>query len=247
MLRTFWVAIAAVAVTIPLSSAVTIIALFRNTSPLIEKIVRLWARSIVRAAGIDLRTENLEAIDPDKRYVLVANHHSYFDIPCIFTAIPQPIRFMAKQSLFKIPIFGWSIARAGFIPIDRKNKSKAKASFDLAVERIRKGNTIVIFPEEGRSRERAMREFKSGAFLLALKSDRPIIPVAIDGTYDVYNAKSRLIRPGRVTIKVGTVLPTEGLRVRDKERLLTESRAQIQTMLFGSAEGPAPAASEPPA
>ena len=247
MLRTFWVAIAAVAVTIPMASAVILVAIFRNTSPLIDKIIRLWARSLVRAAGIDLQTENLDRIQPDQRYILVANHHSYFDIPCIFTAVPQPIRFMAKQSLFKIPIFGWSIARAGFIPIDRKNKSKAKQSFDLAADRIRKGNTIVIFPEEGRSRERTMREFKSGAFLLALKSDRPIVPVAIDGTYDVYNAKSRFIRAGRVTIKVGTVLPTEGLRVRDKERLLTESRAQIQTMLFGSAEGPDPKASAPPA
>ncbi|PYQ27863.1 MAG: 1-acyl-sn-glycerol-3-phosphate acyltransferase [Acidobacteria bacterium] len=246
MLRTFWVAIAAVFVTIPLSSAVIIVALFRNTSPLIDKIVRLWARSLVRAAGIDLRTENLDALEPDQRYILVANHYSYFDIPCVFAAIPQPIRFMAKQSLFKVPIFGWSIARAGFIPIDRKDRSKAKKSFDLAAERVRKGNTIVIFPEEGRSRERTMREFKSGAFLLALKSDRTIVPIAIDGTYDVYNAKSRFIRAGRVTVKVGTPLPTEGLRVRDKERLLTESRAQIQTMLFGRAEDPAPAASALP-
>lgn len=247
MLRTFWVAIAAVFVTIPYASAVIVVAIFRNTSPLIDKIVRLWARSLVRAAGIDLHTENLDAIKPDERYILVGNHYSYFDIPCVFAAISQqPIRFMAKQSLFKIPIFGWSIARAGFIPIDRKDRSKAKKSFDLAAERVRKGNTIVIFPEEGRSRERTMREFKSGAFLLALKSGRTIVPIAIDGTWDVYNAKSRFIRAGRVTVKVGTPLPTEGLKVRDKERLLTESRAQIQTMLFGKAEDPAPAASALP-
>jgi 1-acyl-sn-glycerol-3-phosphate acyltransferase len=248
MLRTFWVAIVAVAVTILFGTAVLVVAMVSSSSPWIDRIIRLWARSLVRAAGIELRTENLDAIKPDERYILVANHYSYFDIPCIFAAVSQqPIRFMAKQSLFKIPIFGWSIGRAGFIPIDRKNKSKAKQSFDLAVQRIRKGNTIVIFPEEGRSRERTMRPFQSGAFLLALKSDRPIVPIAIDGTYDVYNAKSRLIRAGRVTVKAGTVLPTEGLKVRDKERLLTESRAQIQTMLFGSAEDPAPAASEPPA
>ena len=74
---------------------------------------------------------------------------------------------MAKKSLFSIPIFGWAIGRAGFIPIDRKNRRTAVKSFDLAVERIRKGNTIVIFPEEGRSRELAMRPFQRGAFLLA--------------------------------------------------------------------------------
>src|SRR5436189_1222658 len=196
MLRTFWVAITAVFVTIPLSSAVIIVALFRNTSPLIDKIVRLWARSLVRAAGIDLRTENLDALEPDQRYILVANHYSYFDIPCVFAAIPQPIRFMAKISLFKIPIFGWALGRSGFIPIDRKNRRTAVKSFDLAVQRIRKGNTVVVFPEEGRSRERAMRPFQRGGFLLALRSGLPILPVAIVRTYAVYRGGARRGRLG---------------------------------------------------
>ena len=246
MLRTIWVAFAAVFVTVPLAASVLLVAIIRSTSPWIDRIMRLWARLIIHAAGIDLHTENLGVIDPDRRYVLVANHNSYFDIPCVFAAVPQPIRFMAKASLFKIPIFGWALGRAGFIPIDRKNRRTAVKSFDLAAERIRKGNTIVIFPEEGRSRERAMRPFQRGAFLLALKAEQPIVPLAIDGTYDVYNPKSRYIRPGRVTVKAGTLIPTAGLTLRDKERLLTESRAQIQTMLFGSAEGPAPAESAPP-
>ena len=247
MLRLIWVAFAAVVVTIPLATTTLVIAAVRSTSPWIEPVIRLWARLIVRAAGVDLRTENLDTIRPDQRYILVANHYSYLDVPCIFAAVPQPIRFMAKISLFKIPIFGWSIRRAGFIPIDRKNRRTAVKSFDLAAERIRKGNTIVIFPEEGRSREKTMRPFQRGAFLLALKAERTIIPIAIDGTYEVYNARKHAVRPGRVTIRVGTPIPTAGLSLRDKERLLTESRAQIQTMLFGSAEDPAPAASAPPA
>src|SRR4029078_4489492 len=107
---------------------------------------------------------------------------------------------MAKASLFKIPIFGWAIARAGFIPIDRKNRRTAVKSFDLAGERIRRGNTIVIFPEEGRSRERQMRPFQRGAFLLALKSELPIVPLAVDGTYDVMRAGALRVKPGRVTI-----------------------------------------------
>jgi len=218
-----------------------------STSPWVDRIIRLWARIMVRAAGIDLRTENIDVLRSDQRFVLVANHYSYFDIPCVLAAVPQPIRFMAKASLFKIPFFGWAIGRAGFIPIDRKNRRTAVKSFDLAAERIRKGNTIVIFPEEGRTRERAMRPFQRGAFLLALKSERTIMPIAIDGTYDVLNARAKRITPGRVTIKGGTPIPTAGLTLRDKERLLTESRAQIHAMLFGRAEDPAPAASAPPA
>src|SRR5258706_14718234 len=157
MLRTVWAAIVAILVTIPLAITVMVIALLSSSSPWIDPVIRLWARLILWGAGIDIRGEGIETIDRHKRYILIANHHSYFDIPCIFAAIPQPIRFMAKKSLFGIPIFGWAIGRAGFIPIDRKNRRTAVKSFDLAGQRIPKGNTIAIFPQEARSREAATR------------------------------------------------------------------------------------------
>jgi 1-acyl-sn-glycerol-3-phosphate acyltransferase len=239
MLRTLWVALVTLVVTIPIASAVIVVALVKSNSGLIDPMIRFWAWLLIKAAGIDLRVEGLERVDPKQRYILIGNHYSYFDIPCIFVAVSsQPIRFMAKVSLFKIPIFGWAIGRAGFVPIDRKNRRTAVKSFDLAVQRIRKGNTVVVFPEEGRSRERTMRPFQRGGFLLALRSELPILPIAIDGTYDVYSANAKWIRPGPVTIRVGTPIPTAGLTVRDKDRLLEESRQQILQML--SAAPPAP-------
>lgn len=254
MLRIIWLGIVAFAVTLPLATLTLLIAAIKSTSPWIDRVVRLWGRSLVYAAGVDLHTENIETIRNDERYVLVANHYSYLDIPCILTAIPQPIRFMAKISLFKIPIFGWALARAGFIPVDRKNRKTAKSSFDLAAERIRKGNTIVIFPEEGRSRQRQMRPFQRGAFLLALKAERTIVPIAIDGTFDVFPAIRWRVTPGRVTLRVGRPIPTEGMSVRNKSHLLEDAREQIQTMLFGATpappsppEDPHPATSAPPA
>jgi len=138
---------------------------------------------------------------------------------------------MAKKSLFSIPIFGWAIGRAGFIPIDRKNRRTAVKSFDLAVNRIRKGNTIVIFPEEGRSREWAMRPFQRGAFLLAIRSELPILPLAIDGTYDAFRAGAKRITPGVVTVRVGTPIETVGVSVRAKDSLGEQSRAQIEALL----------------
>jgi 1-acyl-sn-glycerol-3-phosphate acyltransferase len=234
MLRILWLAIVAVFVTIPLSSATIVVAMFRSTSPKIDWIVRTWGSLLVKAAGIDLRVENVERIDRNQRYILVANHYSYLDIPCIVAAIPQPIRFMAKVSLFKIPIFGWSLDRAGFIPIDRKNRRTAVKSFDLAADRIRKGNTIVIFPEEGRSKTREMRPFQRGAFLLALKSEKTIVPLAIDSTFDVFPVGAKRVKPGIVTIRVGTPIETAGRSLRDKGMLLEEARTQVETMLFGA-------------
>ncbi len=235
MLRTLWVFVVAVSVTIPASLTVMAIALFSSTSPLIDPVIRIWARAIIRAAGIRLETENLDRIDPHRRYILVANHTSYFDIPCIYAAIPQPIRFLAKISLFKIPIFGWALGRAGFIPIDRKNRRTAVKSFDLAAARIRKGNTIVVFPEEGRSATREMRDFQRGGFLLAIKSEQPIVPLAIDGMFDVFPVGAKKVKPGRVVVRVGTPIPTAGVTVREKERLAQESRRQILAMLEGAA------------
>lgn len=244
MLRLVWLAVIAFLVTIPCALLTLTIAAVKSTSPLIEPVIRFWAKSIVRAAGITLRTENVESLETGKRYILVANHYSYLDIPCIFAAVRQPIRFMAKASLFQIPIFGWAIGRAGFIPIDRKNRKTAKKSFDLAADRIRKGNTIVIFPEEGRTRQREMRPFQRGAFLLALKSEKTIVPVALDGTYEVFPATRWSVKPGIVTIKVGTPIETAEMKLRDKDRLLTESRAQIHQMLFGRPEPQPPALPE---
>lgn len=237
MLRLIWLAIVAVAVTIPAASATIAISAVHSASPAIDRVIRWWARALVRAAGIDLHTENLDRLDPEKRYILVGNHHSYLDIPCILASVPQPIRFMAKVSLFHIPLFGWSLARAGFIPIDRKNRRTAVKSFDLAAERIRKGNTIVIFPEEGRSRQRPMRPFQRGAFLLALKSEKTIMPIALDGTYDVWPATRWSVRPGRVTVKAGTPIETAGVSLKERDRLAAEARAQIEAMLPGGAEG----------
>lgn len=231
MLRTIWVALTAVVVSIPIGIAVIAAAIVSTRAAFLEKLIRLWAWLIVRAAGIDLRIEGVERLDPAKRYVVVANHYSYFDIPCIITAIPQPIRFMAKKSLFSIPIFGWALGRAGFIPVDRQNRRTAVKSFDLAAKRIRKGNTVVVFPEEGRSRTREMRPFQRGAFLLGLKSQLEMVPTAIDGTYEVFRVGAKRITPGRVTIRVGTPIATAGLALRDKERLAGEARAQIERML----------------
>lgn len=237
MWRTLWLAVVAIVTTIPFALLTTVIAFFRSHASFIDTLTRVWGRMLVNAAGIELHTENIERLDPAKRYILVCNHYSYLDIPCIFAAVPgQPIRFFAKVSLFRIPIFGWALDRAGFIPIDRKNRRTAVKSFDLAAERIRKGNTIVVFPEEGRSKYREMKPFQRGAFLLAIKSGKTIVPMALDSTFDVWPVGSFWkLTPGMVTLRVGTPIETEGLTVREKDRLLNEAQGQIQTMLFPAA------------
>lgn len=230
MIRTLWVAVVALVATFVCSLLVVLVSIFGSHSPLIDRIVRYWARSIVRSAGIRLSVEGEERIDWSRRYVLIANHHSYMDIPILVCAVPQPVRFMAKKTLFQIPVFGWGLKAGGFIPIDRKNRSTAAQSFGLAGERIRKGNTIVVFPEGGRSRRYQMEEFKKGAFLLALKSKLPILPAAIVGAFEVMPATRLKVVPGPVVVRLSPPIEPGEYSVRQMNDLVGHTRGLIDQM-----------------
>lgn len=236
MFRSLLVIIVAIVATLIFAPLTTFFALLMPRRHGVEWAMKGWGRWIVWAAGIDAVAEGLEKLDPNGQYVLVANHHSYLDIPCLLATIPISVRFMAKASLFQVPIFGWGLQSAGFIPIDRKDRSKAKAAFSLAVERIKRGNSIAIFPEEGRSKDRWMRPFQRGAFLLAIKSELPIVPMAIDGTFEVLPVGQIRIKPGRVTVRIGDPFETKDLAVRAKKEVMDRTRQSIGVLLYGSEE-----------
>ena len=231
MLRTLWVAIVAIAVTIFSASGVIAFSLVRPKSAWVDRLIRIWARTILSAAGVSIRTENEAALEPDRHYVIIANHCSYLDIPSLQAAINQPLRFMAKKSLFSIPLFGQALQISGFVPVDRNNRKTAVRSFDMAAAQIRTGRTVVVFPEEGRSRTRDMRPFQRGAFLLALRSGLPIVPVAIRGTFEVLPVGRLSIRPGTVTVVIGEPIDTAQWSIRRREELATLMREQISAML----------------
>jgi len=232
MLRGLYVVLITSLVTLITSPVVLLICTVRSTSPLVDRLVKFWARSIVLSAGLEIQGENLDRIERHKRYILIANHYSYLDIPCLLAAVDQPVRFLAKKSLFQVPLFGWALARSGFIPVDRKNRRTAVDSLNLAAERIRKGNSIAIFPEEGRTSSRELKPFQRGAFLLAIRSRIPIVPIAIDGTFEVLRVGKFAVTPGIVTVRAGSPIDTTSYSVRTKDALRDRTRTEIEAMLF---------------
>jgi 1-acyl-sn-glycerol-3-phosphate acyltransferase len=230
MLRTITTALVAIVATLIVAPTVTVIGIFRSNAPSIDRLIRRWARAIMRGAGQQVRVTGTANVDPEKRYIFVANHSSYLDIPVLLMTIPQPLRFMAKASLFKIPIFGTGLKATGFIPIDRKNRSKAKESLDLAAERIRKGNSIIIFPEEHRSHTREMQPFQRGAFLLALRAGLPLVPVAINGTFVAFPPGRLRVQSGRIHVVIGQPIDTSTISVRKKDQLMESVRSEITSM-----------------
>jgi 1-acyl-sn-glycerol-3-phosphate acyltransferase len=160
----------------------------------------------------------------------MSNHESWLDIPALLAAIPTQVRFLAKKSLFSIPFFGWAIASMGFIPVDRKNRREAIKSFEQAADRIRHGRPVLVFPEETRTMSEALLPFQRGGFLIALKAGLPIVPVGLDGPRRLLPKKSYLLRPGTITVRFGTPIPTAGLGVTAKGDLMERVRGQMEKL-----------------
>jgi 1-acyl-sn-glycerol-3-phosphate acyltransferase len=159
------------------------------------------------------------------------NHLSSVDIWAVFLAVPVPLRFIAKKQLGQIPLFGWAMRAGRFIFIDRQNAASARRSIDEAADRIRKGTSVVIFPEGTRSRDGRLAAFKKGGFHLAINSGADIVPVAIRGSREVMPRGSLLIRPGTVEIEIGEPIPTAGLRTEDRDAMVAKVHARVAEML----------------
>ena len=190
-------------------------------------VARYWSRMLLWFSWLPIDTHFETPLDPEGRYVYMANHQSLFDIPVLLATLPGQTRFLAKKSLFKIPIFGWAIAVGGFIPVDRRDRSTARDMFAEAIERLKAGVSLLIFPEETRSQDGKLHPFQRGGFLLAMKSGLPIVPVGLRGTFDVQPSKSFLIRPRRIVVAYGTPIPTAGVEVRGKRTLVADVRDEV--------------------
>ncbi len=198
-------------------------------------VARLWSRGLLAASGVRVRSTFERRLDPRRSYVFMANHLSHFDIPALIHTLPGQTRFMAKRSLFRIPVFGWAIRVGGFITIDREDLSRVRDSFAVAVERLREGASVLVFPEGTRSAGGGLLPFKRGGFLLALKSGLPIVPVGIAGSRAVRPKGGVAIRPGRIDVRYGAPIEVGGFGLRGKRDLADAVRERIAELAGAAA------------
>lgn len=188
---------------------------------------RWYGRTTLWACGA--RVEAVFEEDPATwgHCILMPNHQGLFDIPALLATLPGETRFLAKQSLFRIPVWGWALRTGGFIPVDRSDRSRAGETFRSAIDGLDQGVSILLFPEETRSLDGQLQQFKRGGFLMALRSGLPVVPVGIEGSYHLRRKKSWLIHPGKVTVHYGRAVSSEGLGLKDKKQLMTTVRTEI--------------------
>ena len=210
MIRTIFVMITVTIMTIIIGLSVIIVGLFNPYSQAVNVLGRLWSRSLLLAGGVKLIVEGLEHIDPGKSYVIMGNHQSHYDVPALFSIVKNlTIRFFTKKELFSIPLFGRAMKSAGMIQIDRSNREKAIDSMNLAVDRIHKGVSLVVFPEGTRSSDGNVHQFKKGGFVIAIKGKISILPVSISGSRFILKKHSSRIKPGTIKIVFSSPINTQ--------------------------------------
>lgn len=202
---------------------------------------RLWAHCLVASAWVRLEVEVDPAVDPERGYVFLANHQSYFDVPVLLACLPGQVRFAAKKNLFSIPVFGWSIRAAGFIPVDRENRRQAVEVYAIASKRIKSGASVLFFPEGTRSPDGRLHGFQRGGFLVAQKAGAAIVPVGVSGTFELLPRQRFSILPGPVRVRIGAPIETSEYPVSRKDELMERVRNEVAELAGLEAGEPGPA------
>ncbi|HLJ16729.1 MAG TPA: lysophospholipid acyltransferase family protein [Bryobacteraceae bacterium] len=215
-----------------------VVSLFESDGRKQIGVARLWARSLLWAAGLDVEIEGLENIACDSSYVFASNHLSYMDTPVVLTHIPVQFRFLAKKGLFQIPFLGTHLVRAGHIPVPREDARAAVRTLSLAADAIRRlGVSLLVFPEGGRSHTGELGLFKEGAAYLAIKAGVPVVPICVIGTRQVLPFGSGHFHRGPVRLRIGEPISTNGLTLRDRGLLTSKIRAEIVAVLDRQTSG----------
>src|SRR3954465_11560214 len=191
-----------------------------------DKAPRWWSSAVLWAVGIRIRVHGMQNITPSQPYIFASNHVSWFDVPALASALPR-YKFVAKAELFKVPIFGKAMRSAGMIEIQRDNRKAAFGAYEVAAERIRHGNSVVVFPEGTRGREYALRPFKKGPFVLAIAAGVPIVPVIVHGTIEIMRKGSLWAHPGTIDIHLLEPVEPAGVDYDHRETLMLKVRERM--------------------
>lgn len=191
-----------------------------------------WSRVGLMMAGVRLRVSGAEQVPTGEPVIFMGNHQGNFDILVLSRAIPRRFSWLAKEELFRIPLFGAAMRRAGYIPVDRSDGRKALRSLDAAAKRIKAGASVVIFPEGTRTADGSLLPFKKGGFILAERAGVPIVPFTINGSMGVNPRNTvRLVLGAEISVRFGAPIPTSGDGALKGQPLMDQVRASIEAGL----------------
>ncbi len=241
MVRAYLAAPLVAIVTTAIAAAVCLLAVFGPSRRVKATLTAWWARVVLAVCGARLTVVGKEHVSAGVPTFFVGIHQSALDIPILVSALDGKVRFMAKRSLFSIPLFGWALKIYGYVPIDRSHPRATLRSLDRAVERLRhRPVSLVIFPEGTRSRDGRLLPFRRGAMKICGRVGFAVVPFVIDGSHRVNPPGPLRLRPGDVRVTFEPAISAE--RVADmSSQELHDCVRDIITRVAGQTEEPAAA------
>jgi 1-acyl-sn-glycerol-3-phosphate acyltransferase len=222
-----WAAVTTIVYTLVLGSTVLFVSLFSKTGKAPYTIGRLWAWLIMKTNRVKVRIQGLEKIEGTRSYVFISNHSRNLDPLAVAWKLSNPLRFIGKQSLEKIPLFGWAARRANVIFIDRSDSPKSIARINQAIKGLKDGISAYFFAEGTRSVGGKLQAFKKGGVVLALKAKLPIVPITILDGHKLFPKRALRIKPGVMNVIVDEPIDTTPFTEEDREKVLEKVRSII--------------------
>lgn len=195
----------------------------------IDDTVFFFMEKIIKISGARVKVTGFEALDKNETYLFVSNHQSNFDIPILYTYSPIKMAFVAKQEMRKIPIMGKLMELRGHIFMNRDNPKDAVKSIKKGIDVLKSGASLAVFPEGSRSKGAAIGSFKPGALRLAMKSGVKVVPIVINGSYNLMEANGGRVKPADVEIKC--LEPLNPKNYKDAVKLTEELETIIKNEL----------------
>lgn len=191
-----------------------------------REILKELSQKILKVAKIEVeieyknKKEYESLLKKNKGIVIIANHQSNFDIPVLIQSLDLPIGFVAKKEMENWPFYSYWMKKSGCVFLDRKNNREGMKGIKKCIELVKDGFSMVIFPEGNRSETGEIGRFKKGSFKIPIDASADILPIAIDGTYEIQNKKSIMIKSGvKVKVIIGEIIKEKELNKNEKKDL----------------------------
>jgi len=226
----FWAAVDTLVFFIPVCLA----GAFGKSGNLAFTLTRGYAWFILRMAGVRVNVRGKEHYGKKKSYVIISNHQSHFDAPALAFGLGIQFRWIAKQELHKVPLFGQALKASGNIFIDRSSGRAAVRSIVDGVKALPRGVSVMVFAEGTRSINGRIAPFKKGGFVAALENGLPILPVTICGSAGLLPKKSLVFSPGTIDIIVDKPIPTTGYAPDQLDELIRQTRDVVMANFYPS-------------
>jgi 1-acyl-sn-glycerol-3-phosphate acyltransferase len=204
---------------------------FDRKGNLVHFVGKFWSLLNIYLSGTRLAIKGKEKIEKGHPYIVMSNHQSLFDPWVLIGKLPLQLRWTVKPEVKKMPVFGYALERMGHIYVGRRRRKDTVMSLEIAIQKIRKGSSVVFFPEGTRSKDGRLLKFHKGGALIAIRSGVPILPVTINGSRFVLPKGTLALMPGKIQVIVGDLIDPGMFDEDKKDELMAVVKSAIEQNL----------------